>query len=182
MSTRRCIFTFVALLLLPAAFGADRAGSVARFQKAFDDLGFEDTAMAVGFATSMEKILPRDMPFTLTAARGIELSLARNERESFQVAVMPRRGGLKKVAVAAGDLKSASGAVLPAGNIDCDVVGYVETKRRPPYKVSYVGWWPDPILDFLGPVDIAEGDVQTFWIRVRASKAQEPGIYLRKAG
>ncbi len=52
--------------------------------------------MLAGFATSMEKILPRHMSFELTVAKKIEVSLARNEKESFQVAVFPVGDGLKQ--------------------------------------------------------------------------------------
>ncbi len=154
-----------------------RAASVARFQKALDGAGLGNSPIMAGFATSTEKILPRDVPFDLTVAKSIELGVARNEKESFQLVLMPREGALKKVSVAVGELKSGSGEVFPAENVDCDVVGYVQTKRPPPYKVDYVGWWPDPILDFLGPIDVAPGDLQSFWIRVRASKDQAPGSY-----
>ncbi len=156
---------------------ADRLVSVARFRRDCDRLGWASSPMLVGFATSMEKILPRDMPFTVSARKSVELSLARNEKESFQVAVMPRADALRNVSVSVSELKTSAGNVLPAEQIQCEVVGYVETKRRPPYAVSYVGWWPDPILDFLGPVSIAEGDLQTFWVRVRAPKGQAPGLY-----
>jgi hypothetical protein len=81
------------------------------------------------------------------------------------------------VAVKAGDLKAPGGAVFPQKNIDCDVVGYVQTKGRPPYGTSHVGWWPDPILPAQGPVDIAAGDLQGFWVRVRAAKNQPAGVY-----
>lgn len=155
----------------------DRVVSVVRFEKSYAPLGLPDNGVLIGFASSMEKILPRDMPIELAARKSIELSLARNEREAFQVAVLPRRQALEEVTVCVGDLRSDAGDTLDAENIDCDVMGYVETKTRPPYAVSYVGWWPDPILDFLGPIDIAAGDVQTFWIRVRAPKAQKPGVY-----
>lgn len=170
-------FPDVAKELAKARDPSLRAAAVERFQKAFDAAGFSRSPMMVGFATSMEKILPRDMSFELTVAKDVEVSLARNEKESFQVAVMPRERALKRVSVTVGDLKSDSGGVFAAKNIDCDVVGYVETKRRPPYRVSYVGWWPDPILDFLGPIDVAQGDVQTFWIRFRVPKEQMPGVY-----
>ena len=53
----------------------------------------------------------------------------------------------------------------------------METKIQPPYGSPLVGWWPDPLLDFIGPVDITPGDLQGFWIRVRAPKGQAPGIY-----
>ncbi|MBC8443329.1 DUF4091 domain-containing protein, partial [PVC group bacterium] len=155
----------------------ERAVSVLRFQRAYAQLGMPANGMLVGFATSMEKILPRDLPFELTATRQVEVGLARNEKESFQIAVLPVGQALEKVSVHIGDLRTAEGNVFEAKNIDCDVMGYVETKHRPPYEASYVGWWPDPILDFLGPIDIAAGVVQTFWIRCRAPKEQPPGLY-----
>ncbi|NSW56332.1 MAG: DUF4091 domain-containing protein [Armatimonadetes bacterium] len=155
----------------------DRLRSVLTFERDFDRTFPGGGPMLVGLATSMEKILPRDMPFSLNVTTKASLSLARNEKESLQIAVMPRKDGLKEVSVSVTDLKSEDGAVFPAEAIDCDVVGYVETKNRPPYTVPYVGWWPDPILDFLGPVDIAEGDLQTFWVRAKAGKDQTPGLY-----
>jgi hypothetical protein len=155
---------------------AERLASIERFQKACADLG-RPTNLLVGLATSMEKVLPRDTPFELKPMHEIEISLARNEKESFQVVVLPVAAALKKVLVSVGDLKSPSGAVLPHDQVHCDVVGYVETKARPPYGTSLIGWWPDPILDYLGPVDIAVGDLQSFWIRVCAPKDQAPGLY-----
>ena len=77
----------------------------------------------------------------------------------------------------AGDLLGPGEAVLAASRIECDVMGYVNTEQQPAYEVSHIGWWPDPILDFLGPVDIAAGDVQSFWIRVRCHPGQSPGTY-----
>ena len=67
---------------------AERSVSIARFQKACADLGQPSTNLLVGWATSMEKFLPRDTPFDLKPARDIDVSLARNEKESFQVAVL----------------------------------------------------------------------------------------------
>ena len=163
----------------PAALSpkAERSASLVRFQKACADLGRPSSNLLVGLATSMEKILPRDTPFELKPAGEIGVSLARNEKESFQVIVVPAAVGLKKVSVSVSDLKSGAGAVFPRQQIHCDVVGYVETKTRPPYGTSHIGWWPDPILAFLGPVDVAAGDLQSFWIRVCAPKNQAPGIY-----
>ncbi|MBI5386794.1 MAG: DUF4091 domain-containing protein [Verrucomicrobia bacterium] len=156
---------------------AERVGAVARFQKACAELGQPTDQMLVGFATSMEKLLPRDTLFDVKPAREVELSLARNEKESFQVVVLPAAAALKRVTVRVSDLKASSGAVFKRGLVNCEVVGYVETKMRPPNGTSHIGWWPDPILNFLGPVDIAAGDLQSFWIRVRAPKDQAPGTY-----
>jgi len=160
---------------LPGA--SERLISEGRFESSCNRLGIGGSHMLVGFATSMVKLLPRDMPFSMDVRRALELSLARNEKESFQVAVMPRGDGLKGVKVSVGDLRTEGGEVLSADNIGCDVVGYVETKGKPPYKVPYIGWWPDPILDFLGPIDIQAGDLQAFWVRVKTPKTQAPGVY-----
>ncbi len=156
--------------------GLSRIADLTRLETEFDSLGLGGP-MLVGFATSMEKIPPRDQPFRVTPRSEVEVSLARNEEEAFQVVVTPREGALEGVAVSVSDLWDPVGHGFPAEGVECEVVGYVETKSPPPYDVDYVGWWPDPILDFLGPVDIAEGDVQSFWVRVRADEGQLPGTY-----
>ena len=156
---------------------AVRRMSELRFRQAYSELGLPDSGMAIGFASSMVKILPRDMPFELSVSKTVEISLARNEKESFQVAVLPLADALAKVRVEVTDLKTDTGVWLGRDHIDCDVVGYVRTETHPPYTVPYVGWWPDPILDFLDPVDIAAGDLQTFWVRIRAPKTQASGVY-----
>jgi len=168
------------VLQTPDDHAAARADSMARFQAAFDRLGIDSPDMLIGFATAAEKIPPRAEPFDIRASRGISAELARNEKESVQVLVTPRHKALKRVTVTVSDLRSEGGDVFAARHVDCDVMGYVETKTAPPYDVSYVGWWPDPILDFLGPVDIAKGDLQSFWLRFRSPKEQAPGIYRGK--
>ncbi len=133
--------------------------------------------IVVGTATSMEKILPRAGAPEVQPAREVALSLARNEKESFQVLVLPREQPLTGVHVQVSDLHAEDGTTFGATNIAAVPVGYVETKAVPPYGSSQVGWWPDPILDFLQAVDIAAGDLQAFWVRVRAPRDQQPGTY-----
>ncbi len=176
-STYLFVCACAVLTLASHAASPERTASVTRFQNSCREMGLPTSNMLVGFATSMEKILPREVPFDVKPARTIEVTLARNEKESLQVAVMPVADALRNVSIGVSDLTSANGGVLARTNINCDVVGYLETKKRPPYKVSHVGWWPDPILDFLGPVNIAAGDLQTFWVRIRAPKEQHPGVY-----
>jgi len=133
--------------------------------------------VVVGFATSMEKLLPRaDLP-PLQIKTRIELALARGEKESFQVVVVPCRADLKQAEVRVTDLRGEDGAVLSAGQVKVSPVGYVETKAVPPYGASHVGWWPDPILEFLTAADVARGDAQAFWVRVDAPRDQAAGRY-----
>ncbi len=155
-----------------------RLVSIGTLRESCRSQGIPTEPMLVGFATSMEKILPKDVPVSLRAMKSISITAARNEKECFQIAVTPSGlRALRKVSVSVSDLRSSKGQLLPSGNIDCDVVGYVRTKIAPPYQVPYVGWWPDPILNFLRPVDIAAGDIQTFWIRVKVPKGQTPDTY-----
>lgn len=154
-----------------------RWATVAGFQKRCAEAGRPASGLLVGMASSMEKVLPRDAAIEIEPARTLELSLARNEKESVQLAVLPVQADARKVAVRAGDLKSPTGAVFGKDHIECEVVGYVRTQARPPYGSAHIGWWPDPILGFLGPVDVAAGDLQAFWIRVRAPRDQPPGVY-----
>ncbi len=160
---------------LPGA--SERLIAEGKFEAACNAAEIGAPAMLVGFSTSMVKLLPREMPFEVDVRRSMELSLARNEKEAFQVAVMPRGEALRGVELSVTDLKTEAGEVLSAEQVDCDVMGYVKTEGKPPYAVSHIGWWPDPILDFLGPIDIQPGDLQSFWVRVRAPKTQAAGEY-----
>lgn len=131
----------------------------------------------VGFATSMEKVLPRaDLPPLQTKPQ-IELALARGEREALQVVVIPCRADLQQAEVRVSDLTGPEGCVLSAAQVKISPVGYVETRGVPPYGTSHVGWWPDPILEFMTAVDVAQGDAQAFWVRVHAPRDQAAGQY-----
>ncbi len=133
--------------------------------------------VVVGVATSMEKVLPRAGAPEVQPAREVTVSLARNEKESFQILVLSRTQPLSGVHIHVSDLRGDGGGSFAATNIAAVPVGYVQTQAVPPYGSSQVGWWPDPILDFLSDADIAAGDVQAFWVRVRAPRDQPPGKY-----
>jgi len=135
------------------------------------------TDLAVGFATSMEKVLPRTGRPEARVSHQVELALARHEKESFQVLVLPCERDLRQVQVRVTDLHTAGGDTFASQNVDAVPVGYVETKAVPPYGSSHVGWWPDPILNFMSSCDIAKGDLQSFWVRFRAPKDQAAGLY-----
>ena len=172
----------------------ERQRRIGAIRETFRKSGQKDSGFWTAAATSMEKIRPRDCE-TLVPAEKFAVRLARNEHESFQVVVIPSKSDLKDVSVSVSGLKSAAGDVFPSGSIDCDITGYVNVTGRVPYKVSEnvpstnavgytrivrkteLGWWPDPILNFLDKVDVQKDDVQSFWIRVNAGENQPAGIY-----
>ena len=177
-----------------AATIRDRLRAYYTFREACLKAGQDSSKMSVGLASSMVKVLPRGTDLPAVPATEATVRLARNERESMQVVVAPGDRALKGVRVRAADLRRADGAVFAASNIACDVVGYVHTVRKPPYPVgcwktpnaasgsrttkeAATGWWPDPILDFLDGVDVADMDAQSFWIRVHCPESQPAGLY-----
>ena len=102
------------------------------------------------------------------------LAAAGNERESFQLVLVPRIP-LKNVTVSASDLTTEDGSTLSAQNIRINPVGYIEVTNAFYYPESRTGYWPDVLLDnqaFDLPVK-----VQPYVITVAVPARQQPGIY-----
>ena len=155
-----------------------RPASIVAFAESSINAGLDVNDMLVGISTGMEKILPRDMPVTVRAASECSISLAQNEFEGLQVTVLPVKQDLADVAVTISPLKlDGSHELFPQSDLQIATVGYVETKKKPPYHVDYIGWWPDPLLDFCPAVSVKQGELQSFWIRVHAKRGQKAGVY-----
>ena len=158
----------------------------------------------IGPTTSMRKVRPRGAEFAADAAVAFDLRLARGERESLQVLVLPNGRDLHGVTVEVSPLKRerqgwrdwlSVSDTLPAEAFKASPVGYVETVNLPPYKVAFnvatnlpggyvrktrqveTGWWPDPILDYLDEADVKQGDIQSFWVRCTCPDGQRAGRY-----
>ena len=153
-----------------------RVPSVMALERSAEAAGTATSEMLVGVAPGDVRLFPKDMPFEVTGTQSHAVSLARNEYENFQVAVYARQP-LKNVAVTVSDLMADDGAFIPAGGVSAQVIGFVQTKWRPDNQPEYVGWYPDPILNGLTSCDIAEDDLQSFWVRIYAPKFQKPGTY-----
>ena len=138
--------------------------------------------MAVGRAEATERVMPRDA-FAARAADRVRVRLARNETESFQIVVANLGADLRDVRVEVeGDLADADGRGFAAANVRACVLGYGEVTERPTYRIHpghapQLGWYPDPILDFLKSADVKGDDVQSFWVRVTCPEGQEAGTY-----
>lgn len=155
---------------------ARRAIPEARFRIAARKIALK-CPYGCGFASSMQKIFPKDVPFECTAARGAQVELAGNETESIQLVIYAYGQELKNTRVEIGPLLSAgSKAGLNRPAAEASPVGFVKTER-PPYPVRYVGWYPDPILDFLKTFDIKKGEIEPVWIRVKAPAGTPAGDY-----
>lgn len=156
------------------------------FLKKALDAGQDISQMVVGTASTMLKVMPRDVPCDIDVDKALKISLARNEREGVQVVVKAVHGDLKDVDVSISPLKKAWWCWKELKGVEIDVVGYVQTLARPPYVVKYVGWWPDPLLrnkgyqagvNQCGKVTVKAGDMQSFWLRFHTTKNEAAGVY-----
>jgi len=125
----------------------------------------------------LEKVPKNKYWFKGNYGNAVHLQAARNECESFQVAVLPAIGkGLTRVTLASGPLRQENGpAVIPAASFTIYRVGYVETVP-PQYPVLYVGPWPDVLLPN-GPLRVAGTDLGLFWVDVKVPRDAAPGAY-----
>ena len=152
--------------------------------------------MRLAQATAMDRVRPRggtEFAALKSVDGGIDMRLARNEFESVQLVETPEKGrSLTGVRVTAGDLFTKRRFWIgprhrfAATSVTCGVLGYVRT-REPPQIWFYEngkrvkpepGWWPDPVMDFTDRADVADGDLQGFWIRMKCPEGQPAGEYL----
>lgn len=117
------------------------------------------------------KILPeRELPEA--AAEAVEISAARGEYESFQLAVT-FEGGAQGADCTWTDLTGP--ATIPASALICRRIEHVDI-QRPEGPFGHRGLNPDPLTEQL-PVDIPAGFNQGFWFTLQVPRDQQPGEY-----
>lgn len=137
----------------------------------------QNSIFGLGIIGPAEKVFREPNKFEGVAGDVIDISLARNEYESKQLVIYPKKS-IGGVSIERQDLiADINGAQVSIDkkNIKCYVVGYVKT-QKPDYNVSYVGWWPDP-LEAKASFDIKENNLQPIWIEVYAPPDAPAGDY-----
>ncbi|HNT34536.1 MAG TPA: DUF4091 domain-containing protein, partial [bacterium] len=140
---------------------------------------YPDARFGLGIESSMKKVLIKDVPFDGWFANHYDLSLARYEREGFQIVIIPFDKSLKNVTVKATDLVKA-GQLEPRATVQAKVslVGHIRVEHRTPYEKEVHDWWPDPLLDFQQSCDVNVEDQVAFWITVSTQSDTAAGDYL----
>jgi len=125
---------------------------------------------------ALEKIYREDDYGAQTGAV-VTLSAARNEYESAQIVVEApwRAVSIKEVRIS--DLKGPGGAVIPAGDLSWDRVGYVHTTVEPPYFAERgLDWYPDPLMP-PGPFVVDKLSRTPIWLTLKTPKDCPAGEY-----
>ena len=135
--------------------------------------GLASEAVHVAFESAVTKVfIDAKAPAGQPSWR---VSLARGERESFQLLISPRRR-LRDVRVRN---RFLDGAPLQA---EVSLVGHVRTAADDPRPwraiegAGRIGWWPDPLLANR-PFDVAAGETQSVWVTLFAPAGMRPGEY-----
>lgn len=109
-----------------------------------------------------------------------QLFLARNEYESFQIAVLSPRDS-EEVQVELSDLvlESDAAVVLSKEHLDWKQVGYLDAKEishHPADKEGKPGYWPELLLP-MKTGRFLQNQTVSFWITVYAPEGTQPGTY-----
>jgi hypothetical protein len=83
----------------------------------------------------------------------VEIAAARNEVEPFQVVVTAKTQKLEEVTASVSDLTDGRGHRIPRTTITLYREQYVYVRNPSPSSTEPPGWWPDPLVPFLNPVD-----------------------------
>lgn len=133
---------------------------------------------SIGFAPGMERVNPKDLPFTALGKNHACVELARNETEPIQLLIHAPARDLRNVKVEV--LKVAREDGTPAAElpvVTASPVGFIKTEPLHNWPEHYSGWYADPILDYLDRFDVKQGDVQPVWINVKSSEQVTAGTY-----
>ena len=121
--------------------------------------------------------LKRDELFPKPLNDKVNISLARNEYESFQVAILPFGHNLNQFSVEVSNLSDNNGGEIQSKNIEVSLVDYNKIDWQADY-VANKGWHPDPLIPLKTGIDIDGNDVcRPLWITVYAPAGTKSGNY-----
>ncbi len=137
----------------------------------------ENSDFGIAVAHSVLK-LRKDEEFPLPLSDKIEISLAGNEYESFQLAVLPFNGDIANLNIDVSDLEGKEGSIIKKNNIEVTLVDYNKIDWQAEYITGYKGWYPDPLIPFKNGTLISGEDIcRPLWITVYAPGGTRAGEY-----
>lgn len=127
--------------------------------------------------SSLAKVFPEDDPEPAgTNSSVVRVSLARNERESFQIVFRPKDAALESLALRVSDLTAVkSGGTIKSDRIELERVMFYPV-RVPTHFEGPTGEWPDPLPPY-EPFDAPAGRCSPIWVTVHAPANTPAGVY-----
>jgi hypothetical protein len=122
-----------------------------------------------------ERKVSRGRPVPTDGSEAVRIRAAANEYEAAQL-VVTAQDGVQAVRLTAGDLRSDTGAVIPAQDVEIRTVAYVPI-QHPTDELGAVDVWPDPLPMHDGPVALSPGENQPFWVTVHVPAGTPAGDY-----
>jgi len=170
----RKIIYFVLLLAGQNVF----AQSSNYFELPYGEMLAVSTAkVGLWWASSGWKISP-DRPVPKAGCEAMMIRAARNEAEAAQLVIRPGVS-LKNLTVRAEVLTGPDGTIIPAENIEVLRVRYVNVTQTTD-KSSVLGFWPDPLPPFKGPIDLEANKNNPLWVRVKVPRQVQAALYTGK--
>ena len=136
----------------------------------------EENDFGIGITHSVIK-LRKDSLFPKPLSDQYQISLARNEYESFQIAILPFGKTLDQISLQASDLRSKGGSVIQKSNIELSLVEYNNITWQAAY-VANKGWHPDPLTPIAPAFKIGGTEIcRPIWVTVYAPSGTAHGEY-----
>ena len=106
-------------------------------------------------------------------AKPIEISVAKNDTEAFQLVV---RGPAKGLAASVGALEGPDGTTIPAENVEV-LYAYYHFVHAKTDGTGIVDFWPDALPPLTQPIDVEANKNQPLWIVVKVPTDAVAGKY-----
>jgi len=138
---------------------------------------FIDGKLQVQIGNSLQKIFSDRPSSGFMPGKSVQLSVAANEAESFQLVVSGKDGkSLQDVSVSGLELKNGSSVMT----LSYHKVGFIRTLEHPVgYQNAPAGLYPDPLLP-AGKFNVSENCSQPLWFTIQVPEKTVPGIYQGK--
>ncbi len=138
------------------------------------------TGYLIGTASSLTRISGRHEKYGIPGAlsKDVELEMAKNEFESFQIVLLAPLGAVRGFRFEASDLRTEDGSQT----IDSHGFNFYEQIEQfiqpsPGTAQSQVGWLPDALMPLEGPISLSAGEVKPVWVSLNVPSDAGAGLY-----
>lgn len=159
-------------------WGLGRWDQIENFRKKLHKsvFGGRNLPFVTGAETALAKVYRDKYWFKGDITDTINMSSAKNEYESFQLAIVPTKDNpLAGIKIGFSDLvEEKTRAVIEKSNIKFWIVEYVKTVKS--IHPTFIGEWPDPLVDFK-PFDLGKDELKAIWVELYVPESAKPGVY-----